>query len=168
VSSNSGTSASWARTLVAVGVAGCVAAILTLGVVYVRSWGDAPQSPSHDSWVDQAHTSLDEVSSDVATVQLLLRLVEDGDVMSRYQRVVVLDSETAAGKVADHLSGEQPSQADGTTYADVTGVLSDAGDLLSSVRIAVVRQDTSQYQGLERALTRMQDRLSKAEGEVPS
>jgi len=153
---------------VAVGVAGCVAAILTLGVVYVRSWGDAPQSPSHDSWVDQAHTSLDEVSSDVATVQLLLRLVEDGDVMSRYQRVVVLDSETAAGKVADHLSGEQPSQADGTTYADVTGVLSDAGDLLSSVRIAVVRQDTSQYRGLERALTRMQDRLSKAEGEVPS
>jgi len=168
VSSNSGTAASWSRTLVAVGVAGCLAAILTLGVVYVRSWGDAPQTPSHDAWVDQAHTSLDEVSSDVATVQLLLRLVDDGDVMSHYQRVVVLDSETAAGKVADHLSGEQPSQADGTTYADVTGVLSDAGDLLSSVRLAVIRQDTSQYQALERALTKMQDRLSKAEGEVPS
>lgn len=168
MSSNSGRSGGWARTLVAVGVAGCLAAILTLGVVYVRSWGDAPQSPSHDSWVDQAHTSLDEVNSDVATVQLLLRLVEDGDVMSHYQRIVVLDSETAAGKVADHLSGEQPSQADGRTYADVTGVLSDAGDLLSSVRIAVVRQDTSQYQALERALTKMQGRLSKAEGEVPS
>jgi len=157
-----------AHTSLAVVLAVCLAGVLTLGVVYVRSFGDAPQSPSHDSWLDQAHTSLDEVSSDVATVQLLLHLVGEGKVPSRYQRIVVLDSESVAGKVSDHLSGEQPSRADQATYSDVVGVLSDASDLLSSVRIALVRQDTSQYQRLSKALGHMQAEIARAEGEVPS
>jgi hypothetical protein len=157
-----------ARTSLAVVVAVCLAGILTLGVVYVRSFGDAPQTPSHDSWLDQAHTALDEVSSDVATVQLLLRLVGEGKVPSRYQRIAVLDSESAAGKVSDHLSGEQPSRADQATYSDVVGVLSDASDLLTSVRVALVREDSSQYQRLSKALGQMQTKITKAEAEVPS
>jgi hypothetical protein len=166
--SSSDDASSWARDLAVVGVAAFVAATLTLGVVFVRSFGDAPQTPSHDAWLDQAHTSLEEVSSDVATVQLLLRLVEEDQVMARYQQVVVLHSEGAAGKVSDHLSGEQPLQGDQATYTDVTGALSDASDLLATVRIAVVRRHTSQYPELDRALSKMQSRLTKAESEVPS
>jgi hypothetical protein len=161
-------SASWAGQLAIMATAVGVAVVLTLGVVYVRSFGDAPQSPSHDAWVDQAHTSLDEVSSDVATVQLLLRLLQSDRVPGKYQQVVALDSESAAGKVADHLGDEQPASVDQATYTRVTGVLSDAGDLLSTVRIAVVRRHSAQYPALDRALAKMQQRISSAQTRVPS
>jgi hypothetical protein len=134
----------------------------------VVSPGGAPQSPDHESWLDQAHTSLDEVSSDIATAQLLLRLAGHDKLLDNYQKIVALDSENAAGKVASHLSGEQPEPADQASYSRVTTVLSDAGDLLSQVRIVLVRGDTSQYAGLGRALQKMQQKITKAEGLVPS
>jgi hypothetical protein len=145
-----------------------VAVILSLGVAYVVSPGGAPQSPNHQSWLDQAHTSLDEVSSSVATAQLLLRLAEQGKVLVTYERVVALDDESSAGKVASHLSAEQPEPADQTTYTRVTSVLSDASDLLSNVRIVLVRGEASQYPALGRALQKMQQKITWAEGLVPS
>jgi hypothetical protein len=152
----------WAGVALAV----VAATLVSLWVVFVVSPGGAPQSPSHGAWVDQAHTSLEEVASDLSTAQLLLRLAEDDKVMSNYQQIVALDSENAAGKVADHLGGEQPELADQATYKLVTTTLSDASDLLSSLRIAVVRGNASQYPGLEHALTKMQGELSKAEAKV--
>lgn len=151
-------------------VAGAVglALVLSLGVAYVVSPGGAPQSPNHESWLDQAHTSLDEVSSDIATAQLLLRLAEQDKVLATYQRVVALESEGSAGKVAGHLSAEQPEPADQATYTRVTTVLSDAADLLSSTRILLVRGDASQYPRLDEALQKMQQRITWAEGLVPS
>jgi hypothetical protein len=142
--------------------------VLTVGVLYVRSFGDAPQTPSHDSWVDQAHTALDASSSDVATDQLLLRLLRADRVLGNYQQVVALDSESAAGKVSDHLAGEQPSPVDQATYTRITQVLSDAGDLLATVRMAVVRSRTSQYPALQLALSKMQQRIANAQKRVPS
>jgi hypothetical protein len=142
--------------------------VLSLGVAYVVSPGGAPQSPNHESWLDQAHTSLDEVSSDIATAQLLLRLAEQDKVLATYQRVVALESESSAGKVAGHLSAEQPEPADQATYTRVTTVLSDAADLLSSTRILLVRGDASQYPRLDEALQKMQQRITWAEGLVPS
>jgi hypothetical protein len=158
----------WVRRLGVVGTALGMALVLTVGVVYVRSFGDAPQSPGHNAWLDQAHTALDEVSSDLATAQLLLQLIEHGRVLGHYEQVVALNSESAAGKVSDHLGAEQPGLADQATFSLVTGVLSDASDLLSTVRIAVVRRDSSQYPKLDRALTHMQGRISQAETRVPS
>jgi hypothetical protein len=154
--------------LAVVAVAVSLAVIVSLGVAYVVSPGGAPQSPSHGAWIDQAHTSLEEVSSGIATAQLLLRLIEDDKVLGKYQRVVALDSENAAGKVASHLSGEQPEPADQATYTRVTTVLSDASDLLSTVRIAVVRGDVARFPALERALVKMQRRITTAEARVRS
>jgi hypothetical protein len=161
-------STSRTRGLALVGAAVGVAVITSLGVVYVVSPGGAPQSPDHESWLDQAHTSLDEVSSAVATDELVLRLAGQDKLLGTYQQVVALDSENSAGKVASHLSGEQPEPGDQATYDRVTTVLSDANDLLSKVRIALVRGDASQYAGLGRALQKMEKRITKAEGLVPS
>jgi hypothetical protein len=158
----------WLWRLASFGVAVCLAAVVSVCVAFVVSAGGAPQDPSHGSWVDQAHTSLDEVASSVATAQLLLRLAEQDKVMGNYQQIVALDSETAAGKVADHFSGEQPAPADQATYTYVSTVLSDATDLLSTVRIAVVRGDSARFPSLERALSRMQTRITRAEARVPS
>jgi hypothetical protein len=156
------------RGLAVVAGAVGVAVVLSLAVTYVVSPGGAPQTPNHQSWLDQAHTSLDEVSSNVATAQLLLRLAEQDKLLATYQQVVALDSESSAGKVASHLSAEQPEPADQATYARVTTVLSDAGELLSNVRIVLVRGETSQYPALGRALQKMQQKITKAEGLVPS
>jgi len=156
------------RGLAVVAAAAVLAAVLSLAAVYVVSPGGAPQSPDHEAWLDQAHTALDEVSSDVATAQLLLRLTAQDKVPGPYQQVVALDSENAAGTVASHLSGEQPEPADQKTYTQVTTVLSDAGDLLSSVRISVVRRDVGRYPALAHALAKMQHKISWAEGKVPS
>jgi hypothetical protein len=160
----SGSAPTWTTLAVAVGLT----LLLTLGAWYVVSVPGAPQTPSRGAWVDQAHTSLDEVASDVATAQLLLRLVDEDKMLSKYQQIVVLDAENDADKVAGHLSGEQVEPIDDKTYDDVTTVLSDAGDLLSSTRTAIVRRDSAQYAGLARALAHMQDRITKAGAEVPS
>jgi hypothetical protein len=154
--------------LIGVGSAVAVAIVATLGAIYVVSPGGAPQYPSHGSWVDQAHTALDSVASDVATAQLLLRLAERDRLMGNYQQIVALDAENEAGKVSDHLAGEQTHPADDATYNRVTTVLSDASDLLSSVRVAIVRRDDAKYGDLGTALKKMQTRLSKAEEQVPS
>jgi hypothetical protein len=123
----------------------------------------APQSPDRSSWTDQAHKSLDDVSSEVATVSLLLRLEDEDKVPGKYQQVVAQDSETAVGQTMSKFGGEQPPEGEDDTYTNVTSVMSDASDLLSQVRIAIVRRDTGQYPKLRDELTRMQDRLSQQE-----
>jgi hypothetical protein len=99
-------------------------------------------------------------------MSLVLDLVQHGRMFGKYQQIVALNSETNAGRTTDHFSGEQPQPADDHTYHKVTTVLSDACDLLSDVRIALVRRDSSQYAGLGRQLAGMSDRLSKAETAV--
>jgi hypothetical protein len=126
----------------------------------------APQAPDHSSWRDQAHLSLEDVASNVSTMSLLLRLVREDRMFGKYQQIVALNSETNAGRTADHFSGEQPEPPDDPTYARVTSLLSDATDLLSDVRIALVRRDSREYSHLAQELSKMSDQLSKAESEV--
>lgn len=124
-----------------------VVGLLVLTLVAMVT-GCAPQSPDHSSWVDQADTALSDVASQVATVTLLLELAQDGKVFGKTQQVIAQDSETAVGETAARFSGEQPTPEDDAAYAAVTGVMSDASDLLADVRIAVVRRDTAAYPGL--------------------
>jgi hypothetical protein len=126
----------------------------------------APQAPDHSSWRDQAHLSLEDVGSNVSTMSLVLQLVQDGRMFGKYQQIVALNSETNAGRTTDHFSGEQPEPQDDATYRRVTTVMSDAGDLLADVRIALVRRDSSQYPRLAQELAHMTHRLTRAEAAV--
>jgi hypothetical protein len=128
--------------------------------------GCAPQAPDHSSWRDQAHLSVQDVASNVATMSLVLRLVREGRMFGKYQQVVALNSETNAGRTTSHLSAEQPEPRDDATYKRVTSVLSDAGDLLADVRIALVRRDTSAYPRLAGDLADMTRRLERLETAV--
>jgi hypothetical protein len=143
---------------------GVVVAAGTLLVVVLTSC--APQAPDHSSWRDQAHLSISDVSSNVSTMALLLRLVREGRMFGKYQQIVALNAETNAGRTADHISAEQPEPRDDAAYKQVTTVLSDATDLLSDVRITLVRRDTAEYPRLVHELTQMSDRLDKAEAQV--
>jgi hypothetical protein len=126
----------------------------------------APQSPDHSSWRDQAHLSIEDVASNVSTMSLTLRLAREDRIFGKYQQVVALNSETNAGRTADHFSAEQPEPRDDVTYRRVTGLLSDATDLLSRVRIALVRRDVAAYPELARQLQRMTERLDRAASQV--
>jgi hypothetical protein len=125
--------------------------------------GCAPQAPDHSSWTDQAVKALEDVSSQVATVTLMLLLEQDSKVPGKYQQVVAQDSETAVGKTADTFGGEQPEPRDDATYKRVTSLMSDASDLLADVRIAVVRRDEDAYPALLRKLEALQGDLSAAQ-----
>jgi hypothetical protein len=126
----------------------------------------APQAPDHSSWRDQAHLSVQDVASNVATMSLVLRLVREGRMFGKYQQVVALNSETNAGRTTSHLSAEQPEPRDDATYKRVTAVLSDAGDLLADVRIALVRRDSREYPRLAGDLAVMTRRLERIETAV--
>lgn len=114
-----------------------------LGVLLLSAC--APQAPDHTSWTDQARQSLEDTASQVATVELLLRLEGQGKVPGKYQQVVAQDSEAAAGATMARFSGEQPVPRDDPTYRHVTSLMSEASDLLSEARIAIVRRDSDQY-----------------------
>ena len=121
--------------------------------------GCAPQSPDHSSWRDQARLALDDTASEVATVALLLRLEQQDKVPGKYQQVVAQDSETAVGATMARFGGEQPEPRDDAEYKRVTGLLSDASDLLAEVRIAIVRRDEDAYPALLRQLEKLHEEL---------
>lgn len=123
----------------------------------------APQAPDHSSWTDQARQSLGDVSSEVATVTLLLQLEQDRKVPGKFQQVVAQDSESAVARTRDEFGGEQPEPRDDAEYDHITSLMSDASDLLSQVRIAVVRRDASAYPDLLRQLGRIQGSLTRAQ-----
>jgi hypothetical protein len=141
----------------AVAVAACLAATVA---------ACAPQSPDHSSWRDQAHLSVEDVASNISTMSLLMSLVQQDRMFGKYQQIVALNSETNAGRTADHLSGEQPQPRDDAMYAKVTSALSDACDLLSDVRIALVRRDSGKYDRLAHELSDMTKRLDRVETAV--
>jgi hypothetical protein len=151
---------SFVRRAVAVGVT--LVAVLVGGLAS----GCAPQSPDHSSWTDQARLALEDGASSVATAELLLRLAQDDKVFGKTQQVVAQDSESAIGKTLQQFGGEQPEPEDDDEYAKVTGLLSDASDLLSQVRIAVVRRDTGRYPSLLRQLKDMQKKMTTAEDQL--
>lgn len=122
----------------------------------------APQSPDHTSWTDQGRQALEDTASQVATVTLLLRLERQGKVPGKYQQVVAQDSESAVGATMARFGGEQPVPRDDPAYRRVTGLMSDASDLLSEVRIAVVRRDDDQYPRLLGELEALGRRLTEA------
>jgi hypothetical protein len=140
--------------------------VVACAVAVVLVTGCAPQSPDRSSWRDQAYQTLDEVSSNVATASLLVGQVQQDRVWGKYAQVVALNAETNAGKATSTFSAEQPVPADSDTYRRVTTVLSDAGDVLAQVRIAVVRRDTAAYPHLLRRLSATSRQLSRTEQRI--
>jgi hypothetical protein len=136
-----------------------LAAILAAAVLA----GCAPQSPDHSSWSDQARLALEDTASEVATVKLLLELEDQGKVPGKYQQVVAQDSEAAVGATMARFGGEQPVPADDQMYAHVTGLISDASDVLAQARIAIVRRDDDAYPDLIRQLGGLQERLTRSQ-----
>jgi outer membrane murein-binding lipoprotein Lpp len=79
----------------------------------------------------------------------------------RDQAYQTLDEVSSNVATASLLVGQV--QQDRDTYRHVTTVLSDAGDVLAQVRIAIVRRDTAAYPRLLRQLSATSRELSRTE-----
>ena len=142
---------------------GCRTALLTALLMLLGSTvACSPDSPDHEGWTDLTLQALEDVANEVATVELALRLREQDRASAEYTQVVALDAEEAAGQVTESFTAVQPPAGDDRSYREVSTVLSDATDLLSEARIAVVREDVAAYPGLRRDLGTAGDDLTAA------
>jgi hypothetical protein len=108
----------------------------------------APGTPDADSWRADARRALGDASSAVSAAELALRQHQDGRLFDPYLQTVVVDAEAAVAKAADTIGGRQPPRSEREQYDAVTGQLDEAAGLASTVRIAVVDEDTRRYDGL--------------------
>jgi hypothetical protein len=120
----------------------------------------APKSPDAAVWTDQARHALTDVRSEVDTLELVLRQQRSDKLPQNYQQVVAIDSEESIGTTASSFSSVQPPVGVDSRYKHVTTLLSDASDLAAETRIAIVREDTTEYPELLRQLAKVSDDLS--------
>lgn len=126
-----------------------------------------PRTPSRSTWRTDAYYAVTDVSSDVATARLVVQELIHGRVLGNYAQVTLVAAEEDAGKKAQKLGAYQPPAPDIPRYHHVSSVLSDAQDLLTDVRFAVVRRRSSTYPDLLQSLVKQGnalDDLSQALG----
>jgi hypothetical protein len=134
--------------------------LLVVAVMLLGS-GCAPKSPDVAVWADQARHALADAQVEVATLELVLRQQRSDKLPQNYQQVVAIDSEEAIGTTAESFSSVQPPEGVDDRYKQVTSLLSDASDLAAETRIAIVREDTTEYPTLLRDLGKVSDQLSR-------
>jgi hypothetical protein len=107
--------------------------------------------------------ALDSAVSETRAAALALEQHLAGRVARPYADTVVTDSEDALGPVEDSFGTvDPPTSADVRLRDDVDGLLSDAGDALSTARIALRRSDTAGMAKSVTELTSLADRMEKA------
>jgi len=132
----------------------------------LSSSGCAPKSPDRAVWADQARHALADAQVEIATLELVLRQQRSDKLPQNYQQVVAIDSEEHIGTTAESFSSVQPPEGLDSRYRQVTSLLSDASDLAAEIRIAIVREDTSEYPKLLDDLGKASDDLSKTLAEL--
>jgi hypothetical protein len=143
-----------------------VACAVLVGTTLLFINGCAPKSPDQAVWTDQARHAVADVRSDVDTLELVLRQQRSNKLPQNYQQVVAIDSEESIGTTASSFSSVQPPVGVDGRYKQVTSLLSDASDLAAETRIAIVREDTTEYPRLLRDLAKMSDDLSRMFAEL--
>jgi hypothetical protein len=126
----------------------------------------APKSPDRAVWTDQASHALTGVQSELATLELVLHQQRADKLPQNYQQIAAIDSEESIGRTAESFSSVQPPEGADDRYKEVTSLLSDASDLAAETRIAIVREDTSDYPKLLRELGKTSDDLSRTNAEL--
>jgi hypothetical protein len=132
------------------------------GLVLVLLCACEPKTPSRSAWRTDAYYAVTDVSSDVATAQLVLQQLIRDRVPGNYAQVALVTAESDAGKKAQKLGAYQPPPPDIPRLHYVSSVLSDAQDLLTDVRIAVVRRQSSTYPDLVQRLKKQTTALDDA------
>jgi hypothetical protein len=101
--------------------------------------GCLPSTPSRSDWRSQAAQALEDLASEMATAQVVLRERHRDHLPARTPRVLLVDAEEAAGQTAETFTALQPPPGWESRHGEITDLLDEGAGLLTDTRIAVVR-----------------------------
>jgi hypothetical protein len=121
----------------------------------------APATPDSQAWRASAVQTLEDTSSQLATMRLTVEQERQDRLPGRYAVAVAVDSEEQAATAAESLTSQQPPGAERRAYDRVSSLLDDAQSLISEARIALVAGRTPEYPSLLRRLDRLGARTDR-------
>lgn len=125
--------------------------------------GCAGPTVSESALTSQATRSTQAAVSELRTVELATGVQLDGDAWWAYTDEVVTASEKAVGAVeATFTSRQPPGPAVDKIYDQTSTALSDAADLVTSIRIAVRRHDEPEVSRLRQRIPDLVEQLGRA------
>lgn len=140
---------------------GKLALVVLLGSLVLGACGT--QTPGPSAYRDRSEQALSSALSEVATVQLVVERLDRHDVPSSYAGIVVSDSDDALGGVVTSYTSLNPPRAEQHLFEQVSGQLGRSQDLVLRARIAVSRDDSTQYPSLARDLSRVASQLDNSD-----
>jgi hypothetical protein len=134
--------------------------LVALVAVAALVGGCVPSQPSPNDWRRQARQSLEDVLSEVATAQVVLREQAAGHLLTKAGVVMLVDAEESAGTTAETFSALQPPEGFEQRHAKVSDALERASGLIADARMARVREDQETYVELQRSLVHERSMLA--------
>ena len=143
-----------ARMLVTV----CCAALALTGCV--------PSEPSEADWRATARQTLEDTTSEVESVALVLDLESRDRLPGRSARVAAVESEESLATVEQTFTSQQPPSGNDRQDTEVNDVLGRATDLVREARIALTAGDEAAYDGIRARLKDLSDDLDTVSGDL--
>lgn len=134
--------------------------------VLAMASGCVVASPDADTYEDAAASSVGSVAGEVATVQLLLDLLDRHRITDAAVVTQLRYSEKNLAAAAQGLTGLNPPAEEDPVSSKAGDLFEQAENLVESARIAVHRENTAQYATIASSLKALGTKLQKLEGEV--
>lgn len=120
-----------------------------------------PSQPSAADWRTSARQALDDTTSEVESVALVLDLESRDRLPGRSARVAAVESEESLASAEQTFTSQQPPPGTGRDDAEAQHVLGRATDLLREARIALTAGDEAAYDGIRTRLADLSDDLDR-------
>ena len=125
-----------------------------------------PAEPSASDWSTAARQSLEDATSEVESVALVLELRSADRLPEVSARVAAVESEESLATAVDSLTTQQPPPGlDGQDRA-VSDLLGRATDLVREARVAITAEDEASYADVRQRLLNLSDDLDAARTEL--
>ena len=121
-----------------------------------------PAEPSASDWSSAARQSLEDSTSEVESVALVLEQRSAGRLPGVSARVMAVESEESLATAVDSLTTQQPPPGLDGQDRDVSDLLGRATDLVREARVAITAEDEASYADLRRRLLDLSDDLDAA------
>jgi hypothetical protein len=138
---------------------------LAIAVLTLAS-GCVVASPDADTYEDAAASSVGSVASEVATVQLLLNLLDRHRITDAAVVTQLRYSEKNLASAAQGLTGLNAPPEEDPVSSKAGDLFDQAEALVESARTAVHREDTAHYASIASSLKALGKKLTKLEGKV--
>lgn len=134
---------------------------MALGAVVLLLTACVPSRPSGADWRESARQALDDTTSEVESVALVLDLESRDRLPGRSARVAAVESEESLASAEQTFTSQQPPPGTGREDAEVQDVLGRATDLVREARVALTAGDEAAYDGIRARLAELSGDLDR-------